>query len=169
MRTLSTYTGFLTPFSGGFRCSPPFAYIILRPPPIVNGIERSRGMLTVGTGKYTSAVGERLNRYPYKTKRTPLSHVISSEVEKSPMEETRTLVHNYPKYSPAVAHRPLVAETTVFAPRSQHSCFALAKNSHLRTVFTALRAVASRRSIPTVTSFPRNDKLYTRARRLIRI
>ena len=66
--------------------------------------------------------------------------------------------------------RPLVAGTTVSAPRSQHSCFAaLAKNSHLRTVFTALRAAASRRSVPTVTTFPRNDKLYGRARRFIRI
>ena len=48
------------------------------------------------------------------------------------------------------------------------SCFAaLAKNSHLRTVFTALRAAASRRSVPTVTTFPRNDKLYGRVRCLI--
>ena len=29
--------------------------------------------------------------------------VISSVVEKSPMEETRTTVHDYPKYSPAGA------------------------------------------------------------------
>ena len=66
--------------------------------------------------------------------------------------------------------RPSVAVTFVSAPRSQHSCFAaLAKNSHLRTVFTALRAAASRRSIPTVTSFPQNDNLSGRARRLIRI
>ena len=65
---------------------------------------------------------------------------------------------------------PSVAEATVSAPRSQHSCFAaLAKNSHPRTVFTALRAAASRRSIPTVTSFPQNDKLQERVRRLIRI
>ena len=65
---------------------------------------------------------------------------------------------------------PSVAETTVSAPRSQHSCFAaLAKNSHLWTVFTALRAAASRRSIPTVTSFPRNDKLYGRSWHFIRI
>ena len=40
---------------------------------------------------------------------------------------------------------PSVAEATVSASRSQHSCFAaLAKNSHPRTVFTALRAAASR-------------------------
>ena len=65
---------------------------------------------------------------------------------------------------------PSVAEATVSASRSQHSCFAaLAKNSHPRTVFTALRAAASRRSIPTVTSFPQNDKLQERVRRLIRI
>ena len=62
-----------------------------------------------------------------------------------------------------------VAEATVSAPRSQHSWSALAKNSHPRTVFTALRAAASRRSIPTVTSFPQNDNLSGRARRLIRI
>ena len=40
---------------------------------------------------------------------------------------------------------PSVAVTNVPPPRPQHSCFAaLAKNSHLRTVFTAIRAAASR-------------------------
>ena len=60
--------------------------------------------------------------------------------------------------------------TSLRLPGSYHSYFAaLAKNSHLRTVFTALRAAASRRSIPTVTSFPRNDILYERVWRLILI
>ena len=53
-------------------------------------------------------------------------------------------------------------------PRSQHSCFAaLAKNSHLWTVFAALVPPRRASAIPTVTSFPRNDKLYRRMRRLI--
>ena len=64
---------------------------------------------------------------------------------------------------------PSVVVTNVPSPRSQHSCFAaLAKNSHLWTVFTALRAAASRRSIPTVVSLPRNDKLKWRAQRFKR-
>ena len=87
--------------------------------------------------------------------------------EKSHARETARHVHA-PAHLPAQALRPSVAVAFVSAPRSQHSCFAaLAKNSHLRTVFTALRAAASRRSIPTVTSFPRNDKLLGRVRRLI--
>ena len=63
---------------------------------------------------------------------------------------------------------PLVAVAFVSAPRSQHSWSALAKNSHPWTVFTALRAAASRRSIPTVVSLPRNDKLKWRAQRFKR-
>ena len=56
--------------------------------------------------------------------------------------------------------RPSVAVTFVSAPRSQHSCFAaLAKNSHLRTVFTALRAAASRQcDCHVARCAPRNDK-----------
>ena len=83
-------------------------------------------------------------------------------VEKSPAVETKIIEYDHPKYLPAVAHCLARGGSL---PRNRKG------NNHTRTLINIVIGRRDNRfpfrEIPTVTSFPRNDKLFRRMRRFI--